>query len=228
MKTFTFDGVPSTTWGLRVGGNRTFGSSKREYEQIQIDGRSGDLTLDKGRYSNVSVTYNCGITDSMLTNYDAMRGFLMSHTGYKRLEDDFQPDYYRMAMFAGDLNPDIRQYYRSATMDVTFNCMPQLWLKSGETEINNPATLVNPTNFEAKPLLRVYGAGTVTIGASVLTISAHSYSYIDIDCETMDCFYGATNCNAYVSGNFPVLGTGTTGISFTVTQLKVTPRWYTL
>lgn len=94
-----------------------------------------------------------------------------------------------------------------------------------------PAQITNPTLFDAKPLLRVYGTGTLGIASSTITISSADV-YTDIDCELMDCYKGSANKNAYVSfssNDFPVLKPGSTGFTFSgITQVDITPRWFSV
>jgi phage-related protein len=72
------------------------------------------------------------------------------------------------------------------------------------------------------------GAGTVGIGSQTSTISAIS-SYVDIDCEIMDAYKGAVNCNGNVSFTDDiVLGPGENNISKSgnISKVVITPRWW--
>ena len=94
--------------------------------------------------------------------------------------------------------------------------------------VTEPTLLVNPTLFESKPLLRIYGTGTVNINDKYITISAHSFPYIDIDCELMDAYYGSSNANQYVTfsdNDYITLKSGNNYIAYG-NQIEVTPRWY--
>ena len=94
--------------------------------------------------------------------------------------------------------------------------------------VTEPTLLVNPTLFESKPLLRIYGTGTVNINDQYITISAHSFPYIDIDCELMDAYYGSSNANQYVTfsdNDYITLKSGNNYIAYG-NQIEVTPRWY--
>ena len=94
--------------------------------------------------------------------------------------------------------------------------------------VTEPSLLVNPTLFESKPLLRIYGTGTVNINDQYITISAHSFPYIDIDCELMDAYYGSSNANSYVTfstNDYITLRSGNNYIAYG-NQIEVTPRWY--
>lgn len=91
--------------------------------------------------------------------------------------------------------------------------------------------IYNPTLFPSKPLIRVYGEGTLTIGSDVITIASTGNPYTDIDSEIMDCFYGTTNVNnkvTFQSNDFPELRPGLTGIAYSgnITKVEITPRWY--
>ena len=90
--------------------------------------------------------------------------------------------------------------------------------------------LVNPTPFASKPLIRLYGNGTVNINGITITVT-NSQSYVDIDCDVMDCYEGTTNRNNDVSFStydFPVLSPGenTFTIVSGVTIIQVKPRWW--
>ena len=91
--------------------------------------------------------------------------------------------------------------------------------------------LWNRTNFEAQPLIRVYGtgAGTVGIGPYLITISEID-EYVDIDCELMDAYKGLINCNKNVAFNADSfkIPTGVNGVNFTglITSVIVTPRYF--
>ena len=92
--------------------------------------------------------------------------------------------------------------------------------------------LTNPGLFPSKPMIRVYGAGVVTINDITITVSDCD-TYVDIDCDAMDCYEGATNRNADVSFStydFPELAPGDNvfEINSGVTSIKVQPRWWRL
>lgn len=96
--------------------------------------------------------------------------------------------------------------------------------------ISSPAELENPTLFESKPLIRVYGNGTLNVNDQYITVANSPYTYIDIDCELMDCYHGSNNANQYVSfstTDYVTLRSGTNYFSYSgFTKVEVTPRWY--
>ena len=133
------------------------------------------------------------------------------------------------------LDVDVAPGGAGGSFNLTFRRDPRRFLTSGETvqSFTASGTVTNPTLFYSKPLIRVYGYGTVIIGSDSITIASTGYSYTDIDSEIMDCFYGTTNVNnkvTFQSNDFPTLRPGNTGVSFSgnVTRVQNIPRWYIL
>ena len=161
-----------------------------------------------------------------------LSSFIKSSPGYHRLEDTYHPDEYRLAICTSSLDPEVINLV-AGTFDLEFDCKPQRFLKSGEVQVTYTSNgqILNPTTISSKPLIRVYGYGTLGVGSETLTIASSSLQYIDIDCDLMNCYSGTTNCNKYVSMNsdeFPVLTPGNTGITLSgnISKVVITPRWW--
>jgi len=156
-KSFTFNGVSAADYGVYVTDVNVFNSAERAVEYITIPGRNGSFALDHGRFENITVEYECALgqdTDvDFATAISDFRNALAAAKGYQRLEDDMNPDEYRMAVFSKGLEaPTLNQ--QTATFKVEFNCKPQRYLKSGETAVtvSSGETITNPTLFDAQPL----------------------------------------------------------------------------
>ena len=230
----TFDGKNLMDFDIWISGSGTFVAPKRDLETISVPGRSGDLTMDNGRYSNITIEYPCFISADFAKNFDNFRAFFMSNIGYKRLEDTYHPDEYRLGFIASNLNPKPGTLNRCGEFTLSFECMPQRFLKSGEEIIvlEENSTIINPTFYEAAPFLRVYGNGALGIGSNTITIAGVT-NYIDIDCDIQDAYYENLNYNNKItlnSGSFPKLIPGENGISIGsgITQVDVKPRWWSL
>ena len=236
MTELIFDGKSTQDFGVWISGTGTWGSPERDVTHISIPGRDGDLTIDNKRFQNISVVYPAFIAKGFRDRFDDFRAYMVSRPGYHRLEDSYHPDEYRMAEFYQALEPEVGTLNRFGSFDLEFYCKPQRWLKSGEkvtaeTTFASSGQVFNPTLFSSKPLLRVYGTGSVKIGSETLTI-INADVYTDIDCDLMDAFKGSTNCNGNIrlsSGSFPVLKPGYTGITLNgVTKVEITPKWFTI
>ena len=230
---FVFNGKPSSDFKVGIKGTGVFDAPRRVTESVYIEGRNGALTIDKGYYENISVEYPCYIVENFKSNIEAFRDFIMSNTGYCRLEDNINPDEYRMGRVSKGLNIDVKGIARAGEFNITFDCKPQRYLKSGEIPVTftSNGRLKNPTNQVALPLIRIYGTGALGVGNTSITVTSVD-EYVDIDCEIMDAYKGAVNCNQNIvvaNHKFPTLE-GETGITISggISKVEITPRWWRL
>lgn len=234
INSIIFNGINSLDCGLYVSGDKTFNSAEKDYEKVSVPGRSGDLLFFNNRFKNVTLNYDAIVIENYRENAEKIRNWLLSANGYCRLEDTYHPDEYRMACFEGPI--EFESYMLSAgTTQLTFDCKPQRWLKSGEVPIGmstgNTRNIFNPTSFASKPLIRIYGTGSLKIGTGELKVLTAGSNYIDIDCDLMDCFEGSTNRNANVLiTSWPTLSSGNNIVVMdnSITKIEITPRWWIL
>ena len=231
---FTFAGKSSQDFKVYISGQGTYNAPARVYSSYEIPGRNGALLVDEKRFENCDVSYPAFIYENMQQNLEAFRNYILSKKGYQRLEDTYHPEEFRLAAYYDGLDAAINQRHDFTSFEVTFHCKPQRFLKSGERvlTLTSSGSIENPTEFESKPLLRVYGTGTLGIGSQSITIS-QADTYTDIDCEMMDCFKGATGKNdkvTFTDYNFPTLKPGTNNFSLGsgITKVEITPRWWIL
>lgn len=236
MHLFKYNGRSTLDFGIRVSGEDTWRKPSPDLERTSVPGRNGDLIASNRRYNNVDIKYKVGILHDFDQNYTGFANFLLSDPGYHRLEDSYHPDVYRMAVFESDFAPDMAALNQQGQFTITFNCKPQTFLKSGDQILTftEESTIFNPTPFTAKPLLRVYGTGTVEIGDEILTVTSTD-SYTDVDCESeeayMDTAADSRNDKVMVSGDdFPVLPAGSTRIRLGggIKKIEMKPRWWKL
>ena len=229
----TFNGINLADFGIVLNGAGTHSAPQRDVSTVNVPGRNGDISFDNGAFFNVLVTYHAGVRKPTAKNLEDLRNYLSSLSGYQRLEDTYHPHEFRKGIYVGGFNPEVSVKGKIAEVDLQFNCKPQRFLKSGEDQIeitSSGTKIYNPTLMPAKPLLRVYGTGTVTIGNQTITISSANV-YTDIDCDIMDAFKGSTNCNGNIvlsSGSFFELRPGENRITFSsgISKVIITPRWW--
>ena len=235
IQTITFGGKNLADFGVVVSGEETYNAPERSFSEEVVPGRNGTLLIDNGRFENVVVTYPAAIVENFPQRMAGLRSYLQSFKGYARLEDSYHPDVYYMAMPTGGLSVKTSGYMnREGQFDIEFTRKPQRFLRSGEGTVTYNATgkIYNPTLFDALPLIRIYGNGTLTVGTTSVTWSGAS-AYVDVDCDIQDAFYLGSNMNQYItlSGyNFPKLGPGETQITLGdgITKVEITPRWWIL
>ena len=173
---FIFDGENSRTYGVYVTDVKVFGTPVRNVEMVTIPGRNGAFSLDNGNFENIEIKYTCAMSADTPADFnDAisdLRNMLASRIGYKRLEDEINTSEYRMAVYKGGLEvPTMNK--KTGTFDVVFDCKPQRFLKSGETAVSvaDGGTITNPTLFDARPMMEVYGYGDIDIDGDTINIA---------------------------------------------------------
>lgn len=237
MGVITFNGLSSQSYGIQVEHPPEYETPERVYNITPVPGRNGDLAQDTGSYKNVPRTYEIA-AGSLELQYTQMMHLISdwvhNGSGYGRLEDTYDSDYFRMAMYS-EANVITNIYQHAGRSTIKFDCKPQRYLKSGETVIipASGATIVNPTLQVALPRIRVKGAGAgvLHVGAYTVTI-LNIVNYIDIDSEIQDSYNAGINLNSYVtlSNTYPKLLLGNNVISFSggITSVEVTPKWWTI
>ena len=213
------NGRDSRDFGIYLIDGNIFDYPKREVEYLTVPGRSGSLTIDKGRWENIDMTYTFAAYTDAVPKLNAWKEFLLASVGYSRIDTSIEPEIYRMGVLKSATSPKLSMTGGGGTIDVTFSCMPQKWLKADNDndeyiQLTNNMTVINPTNFDAKPLLSLTAS---QVGATIQFLNylhdktdddyyliAESIMKVNtthsiwIDCETCDAFDGDTNYNAYV------------------------------
>lgn len=233
MNTLTFDGHNSQEFGIAISGEGSFDAPARDVTAVSIPGRNGDLILDNGRYKNITVSYPAILYRSFSANVAAARAWLLGPTGYAELTDDYNPGYFRRAIYTGGIDWDMWPRNREGEVTLKFNCKPQRFLVSGSDTITaeNGGSITNPTIFRALPLITVYGTGDgdLTIGDTTVTLTDLD-SEIYLDCDLQDAYIGLDSANSKMAGEFPTLAPGANAVAWTgdITGVDIVPRWWTI
>ena len=228
---FVFDGKSSAEFGAWIATSNAFDGVEHDEEVVEIPGRNGALVFSNGRYKNFTAEMVGYIPHNMQTNVDGLRSFLSSKYGYHRYEEAIKPDEFRLARFLGPFSLSESDRV-GAAFTLSFDMKPQRFLKLGEIPVtfSGSGTIYNPTEYDAKPLIRCYGqSGTVTVGGIRVTVTGCT-SYVDLDCDLMEAYEGTANRNGTTTlrdGDFPALKPGTNAVSFSGwSRVVITPRWW--
>ena len=176
-----YNGTDLRDFNVYISGSGTFNAPERDVKIVSIPGRNGDLTLDNGRYKNITLKYPAFIVEHFSENIEALRDFLLSNIGYKKLEDTYHPEEYRKARVTGSFTAKPLDELNAANFELTFDCMPQRFLKSGdesnsfrgEVGSTTSGTIYNPTRQNALPLIRVYPNGCSKVSIAIYDSSSH-------------------------------------------------------
>lgn len=234
MGVIIFNNKSSADCRIQVAHPPGYAYPERDYTITHIPGRNGDIIQDNGCYKNVERTYEVSFdapNEDFATYANAVSAWLHSTTGYARLEDSYEPNYYRMATYQ-ESNIFENLYNQAGTATIVFECKPQRFLKTGDNiiAIQNSLTIMNPTGFEAYPLFKVTGtSGVLTVNGNSITFSSIN-GFVMLDCELQDAYKENINKNSTISGTFPVLKTGSNTISWTgnISSVTMKPRWWTI
>ena len=232
MHSLWVDGRNMRDFGIYVSGDKSFNSAEYDYERISVPGRNGDLLISNKCFKNIQVPYKVGITKDFAANAAAVRSFLLLNHSYRRIEDSYSTDTFRMGFFAGPVDFDMQFLNRAGESTLVFDCKPQRFLKSGEfpVDVKNGGQLMNEWH-PAKPVIVVKGTGAadIRVGASQIHISEIGGS-ITLDCDVLNADDGRTNKNNQVTirGGWPVLEHGDTQITWSggIQSVTITPHWW--
>lgn len=228
-ETLIYNGKPLSDFGVWFDSSMSFASPEADYDLIDVLGRNGSLSIFNNRYKDVDISFPCFIRENFVQNFRDLTEFLLSGHGYLRLETTKEPNQYRKALFLRSVEPTPTQFTKGGRFTLVFRCHPQRWLKLGEHWINfaSNGVVMNPTLQAAKPIIRIVGTGSVTVGSQTITVNTAGTNYIDFDCDLMDAYEGAFNRNANVSVTGQVqLNSGTNGITLDGVTISLLPRWF--
>ena len=236
MTSFTYNGKCSADFGLHIEKKDVFSAPEYAAEFISIPSRSGDIINPNRRFANIKVSYTVFLARK---NVAALAAVLRDIKGWLYSEpdryhtDSYDAEYFRYGVISGSLDIE-EQLNKVGCFTVTFNCKPYKYSYAGQETVSADAselTITNPTAFESRPYIKLYGSGTVVImiqpqGRGMMISNLDEY--IEIDSELMNCFKGTALKNDKVKGTeFPVLKPGVCTIICTgdVTRIEVIPRW---
>ena len=234
----SFAGKSSKDFLLYLSGPGVYDSPAADVESTSVPGRNGDILTENAkagrrRYQNVDIKYKAFFFNGLPAKTAAVKAWLLSPVGYQKLQDTYDPDFFRMAVCKDALAFDVTAQ-KAAEMELAFNCKPQRWSVDGQRTIrlDGRSTLKNPFAFPAQPIFKVYGdsGGELYVGEEKITI--HSIKdYVLLNCETHNAYNASGFCNETIlSDDFPELPEGKTQITWTggITAVEVIPRWWTL
>lgn len=193
MGSFTFNGVSSTTHGLRVTSDYVINSTGNDVETVSVPGRDGDLLISKNRLKSVTIELPCTVLSSRkLTDAESDISNWLNVDGYKDLTLSWDPDFiYRSAFIETfEIASLMRQFGK---VKLNFLTYPVKFYKQGRTTqtLSNGATVNGLGNVNAKPIITLIGSGdcTLTINGRKTKLRAVQNT-ITLDMQARQVFSG--------------------------------------
>lgn len=182
----SFAGKSSKDFLLYLSGPGVYDSPAADVESTSVPGRNGDIISENARagrrrYQNVDIKYEAFFFNGLPAKTAAVKSWLLSPVGYQKLQDTYDPDFFRMAVCTEAMEFDVTAQ-KAAKMDLVFNCKPQRWSVEGQrtVRLESRSNLMNPFAFPAQPVFKVYGnsGGVLYVGDASITIhSIKDYAF---------------------------------------------------
>ncbi len=200
------------------------------YETIEIEGGE-NLTKIKG-FTDIEISFNFmykANEEEYLMKKSRIDNWLLSGKSKELFYSVDENKTYKVKQVKiSETNTSSRIVRR---FTATFICTGLKYLTSGlkSKTININGTILNNFGtYEAKPLLKIYGNGNITININNSSFNANNVSgYVTIDSEIKECYKDNINFGRNMTGDYPVFFIGQNTISWTenITKIEVTPRW---
>lgn len=220
-----FNGRSSTDFEMIVTEYPVLSRGVRRGDAYQIAGRNGTEIREDDTFENYTMTYKVAFPEDRgpsVTTAEIAR-WLLGSSGFCRLEDTFEPDFYRLARYAGPLNVS-QLLDKCGEAPLAFDCQPERYLKSGEKAVTLfenvdlihdshgvSTTIHNPTAFDAAPLIRFTGTGSFVITKPAqhaadamqigVTLDNDNAQTIEIDCKSYAVNYVETVAGVEMRSN---------------------------
>lgn len=238
INTLTYNGIVSSSLGVFISGSGTFDAAEQDVTPYEIPGKNGDLLISNNRYKNIEIIYPAFVPGNFSARAQGIRNWLRSAENYAELSDSYDTTHFREALVSGRQSFEPVLGNKGANFQLVFNCKPQRFLVSGQTNyvVGASREMENPTQFNALPLFyfsSVTSGGTLTVsnslGTFTLTATANRAYSGYIDCANQNIYYNALNLNSLFSGTFPIFAPGTNTITVSdISGVTVRPRWWEL
>lgn len=238
MQRFTFEtrGKNCNEFNIKCFNHNGFSGVNTEFTEVEVPGRDSPLIVSSNYRKRFELEIEAIIDSSNLAT-DAMniKNWLLSDITDSSIKLSNMPNQYFLGFIANKL--DIEEVIRqTGGIKFRFNCQPFTKLYTGETVVTleTGGSIVNPTKFIAKPLIKLTSTGDIKfkINSQVVELRGTTGTTY-LDCEIMEAYTkNSSNVITYVNrqmySDFPVLGTGTntyTLVSGTITSFQITPNW---
>lgn len=184
MGVIYFNGISSKDLGIEVETFPKYEIPEKEVTKYEIAGRNGEIVVDHGTFKNVNVEYDISVLvkdGDYNSRLHAIASWLYSPSGYARLEDSYDSECYRMARMSSNTSFE-NLFNQAGKATLTFDCKPQRFLKKGEEQIEyndteSTTTLINPSFFSSKPLLKICNIGQASTAGTISIISLNGYTF---------------------------------------------------
>ena len=233
---FTWNGTSCLTYGIEVLKQPEIVIAQERQTAEKVAGRSGSVTLLEGDWVYDDITLSCDCRIRSLTGLEAAMAWLQ---GAGTLTFAGRPGGYYVGRLSQQINlSKILAVRDDRRFTLVWRCEPWFYLTPGSNiELTSAGTVTNAGTVPSEPRITVYGSGDVTLSVGGIVIGLSDLEDgIILDSALMDALSldESELMNGHMSGEFPILGVGSTAISWasdtiqdggSVTKVVIEPRW---
>lgn len=195
--------------------------AEREVEILEIPGRDGFLTVDKGRRKPVTKVVSGVLLNG--NNKYIVRDWLKGN-GKLMLSND-EGVFYKASIIEAPIFTD--HWSKGWNIDIEFLCQPYGYLHEGQNTItiNTKGTEIHNNYEESQPYFKITGSGKVDLFINNNKIILDLDEYVEIDSELKESW--KNSLPKPFKGSFPVFKQGVNTITWdgNINNIEVIPRW---
>lgn len=201
-----------------------------EYEEIEVEGRNGKLTINKGTYPNLKKKFTVSISSDnssdIYTIQDTITDWLFNVTDNRLIYDNQNRCYLVTKILLSEIGTNFEDL---GDFDIEFICEPFKY------DINEShITLINNSNIYYQGTvpgecnIKIHASGNIQLTINNETVQINNVNeYVELDSKLFLCLnYDKTSKSIDMIGHFPLLTRGSNEISWTgnVTKVEILPR----
>lgn len=230
MRKLIFNNICSEEIGIIVVEGPPEILAQEEYEEIEVEGRNGNLIVNKGTYKDIEKEFLLTTIDLDLDIgiiIEKIKKWLFEIKDNKLLYAiDNKYNIVKKVIIEEDIKTSFEEY---GDFKIKFLCEPFYYkLNEKPITLTTQGNVYNDGDFESEPCIKIYGTGDIqlTIGSTTLQIN-NVVDSVTLDSKLLLCLDAdGNNKSIDMIGNFPLLAQRNNTISWigTVTKIEILPR----
>ena len=203
--------------------------ANEEYEEIQVEGRSGSLIINKGTYPDKKIPFTFTILSPQLEiDFERVYEWLTEIEDNRLIFGRNDRCYKVKKVVFGDIQKEFRTI---GQFDITFLCEPFTQdLERTVLELTSSGFKINYTgNAPGDTLIKIYGTGNIQLTINGETMQINNVNnYVEIDSDLLQVRnQDGTSKDNDTLGDFILLEKGINTISYTGAVTKIIVEYTT-
>ena len=218
-----FNGNRSLSFNLYLENYPSIPITNEEYEEVQVEGRSGNLIINKGTYPDKKIPFTFTILSPKIEiDFERVYEWLTEIEDNRLIFGREDRCYTVKKVIFGDIQKEFRTI---GEFDVTFLCEPFIQdLSKTVHEITSSGFKINYNgNAPGDTLIKIYGSGNIQLTINGETMQINNVTdYVEIDSDLLQVRnLDKTSKDDDTLGDFVLLEKGINTISYTGTVIKI-------